>query len=377
MRILIAPDKFKGALEAPGVTGAIAEGVREAAPSATIDCCPMADGGDGTGEVLAAVRGFVAIACEVLDPLGRPTVARWWRSPDGARAIIELAEAIGLARLNPADRDPFRTSSYGVGQLLAAALRAGVSSVELAAGGSATVDGGAGCLQALGVEFRDASGNLLAAPLAGGDLIRIRSFSTPKTHFALTVLCDVDNPLLGPQGAAAVFGPQKGADAAGVTALETGLAHWARLLRSATGTDVGRTAYGGAAGGIAASLHALLHARLEAGARVVADAVDLSNRLRGCALCLTGEGRIDAQTRSGKVVYEVAQRARAAGVPCVALVGSAQPDDAAGLTALARMLALQEVRVITPKGVPVACALLQTPENLRAAASAVVRKSGL
>ncbi len=373
MRVLIAPDKFKGALDAAGVAAAIAAGVHDAAPNAVVDCCPMADGGDGTGAVLAAARGFVAVTCDVLDPLGRPTAARWWRSSDGAQAMIELAEALGLARLKPADRDPLRTSSYGVGQLLEAAMRAGVSRIELAVGGSATVDGGAGCLQALGAEFRDAAGKPLAAPLTGGDLIRIRTIAWPATHIALTVLCDVDNPLLGPRGAAAVFGPQKGADAAGVAALERGLVHWAALLRAATGAEVGEMVHGGAAGGIAAGLRAGLGARLEAGACAVADAVDLSRRLSGCALCLTGEGRIDAQTRSGKVVCEVAGRAGAADVPCVALVGAAQPEDAAGVAELARMLLLKEIRVITPKGVPVERALLQTSVNLRAAASAVVR----
>ncbi|MEW6251167.1 MAG: glycerate kinase [Planctomycetota bacterium] len=388
MKILIAPDKFKDALDAEAAADAMAAGVRAAGPAAAVDLCPLGDGGEGTGRILAAALGATEQTAPVLDPLGRRRVARWWSAPRARLAIIEMAEASGLMLLAAGERNALHTSSYGTGQLLAAARAAGCARVLLCVGGSATVDGGAGCLQALGWRFFDAAGGELRAPMSGGTLAEIariepaqagsselgRAGAERAGGLQVDVLCDVDNPLLGPRGAAPVFGPQKGATPEGVARLEAGLQHWANLLEAAHGRQVREVPGGGAAGGVPAGLFAALGARLRPGFDEVAQHVRLAERLAGCDLCLTGEGRIDDQTAGGKVVAGVAHLTKERGVPAVALVGAARLRPGQMLAEVIAALGLAGIVVITPPGTALPQALAATADNLRRAAEAVVSR---
>ncbi len=370
MKILIAPDKFKDALAAADVAAALAAGVRDAHPDADILLCPLADGGEGTGRLLASVLGATERVTVALDPLGRRRDARWWLIPAQQTAIIEMAEASGLALLDASERDALRTSSFGTGLLLHAAHEAGCRRVLLCVGGSATVDGGAGCLQALGWKFVDHSGGTITEPITGGMLSYIGAVQPPATPLAadVEILCDVDNPLLGPRGAAAVFGPQKGASASGVRQLERGLAHWADVLHRCCGTDACALPGGGAAGGLPAGLAAALGARLRPGFDEVARQAGLSDKLRGCDLCLTGEGRIDDQTAGGKVVAGVARLASERRVPLLAFTGAARPRPEQTIEDLARAVGVQRIVVITPPDMLLPEALAATTANLRRAA---------
>jgi glycerate kinase len=417
VRVLIAPDKFKEALPAEAVAAALAEGVRAGNPAAEIDLCPLADGGEGTGRLLAAALRATERLAPVHDPRGRMRTARWWQraadgpvhpEPGAALAIIEMAEASGLALLPPHERDPLLTTSYGTGELIAAAMAAGCERVLLCVGGSATVDGGAGALLALGWQLLDQAGCPLPMPVTGGQLSDIASCQPPAeplagrtlhartTALSIEILCDVDNPLLGPRGAAAVFGPQKGATSPAVTRLESGLAHWATVLASCTGRDVRDLPGAGAAGGLPAGLVAALGAAIRPGLAEVAHHVNLRGRLAGCDLCLTGEGRLDEQTAAGKVVAGVAQIAAEAGVPTIALVGALggpagraavsstaggaagsaanERDAARGPTddAVAAALGLARIVVITPPGTSLTQALTDTRVNLVRAAREVI-----
>ncbi len=372
MKILVAPDKFRDALDARSAADALAAGVRDVRPDAEITCCPLGDGGEGTGRILAEALHAEERSAAVLDPLGRPRTARWWLRPTASpEAVVEMAEASGLALLAPGERDPLRTTSFGTGQLLQAALAAGARRILLCVGGSATVDGGAGCLQALGWEFADAAGVIIPPPMAGGTLARVASLRPSATapRAVIDVLCDVDNPLLGPRGAAQVFAPQKGASPEAVHALESGLAHWTDVLERFGAPGVRAVPYGGAAGGLPAGLAAALGARLLGGFDEVARHLRLADKLRGCDLCLTGEGRLDEQTGGGKVVAGVACLAQAAKVPAVALVGALRTARAQSADQLAALLGLQRVIVVTPLGTPLSEALPATALNLRRAAS--------
>jgi glycerate kinase len=337
----------------------------------------MGDGGEGTGVLLAARGEYEERTASVLDPRARPRAARWWCNPAARAAIIELAEASGLALLAPHERDPLQTTSYGTGQLLRAALDAGLTALTLCVGGSATVDGGAGCVQAFGCPLLEARGLRIAAPVAGGTLSEIASLSIVKEnrHFGLRIFCDVDHPLLGPHGAAAVFGPQKGASPEAVAKLERGLAHWAGVLERATGRDVRTIRHGGAAGGVPAGLHAVCNAALTPGAMAVAHEVGLFERLVGCDLCFTGEGRLDDQTAGGKVVSAVARLAGAHRVPAIALVGAVEASSRATTSQLAAELGLTSMHVITPDNTPIEQALRDTAANLRRAAAETVAAS--
>jgi glycerate kinase len=374
VRVLIAPDKFKDALDAEVVAAALAAGVRDARPDAEIECCPLADGGEGTGRILARALGAEERCAGVLDPLGHERRAQWWLRAAQRLAIVEMAEASGLALLQAGERDALRTSSYGTGQLLRAAADAGCTHVLLCVGGSATVDGGAGCLQALGWQFVDMAGAPLSGRMCGGALIDAGSIRPPAARLALSIdiLCDVDNPLLGPRGAAPVFGPQKGASAAGVEELERGLALWADVLEHSCGCDVRALPAGGAAGGIAAGLVAACGARLRPGFDEVALHVDLRGKLAGCELCLTGEGRIDDQTAGGKAVAGVARLAGQAGVDTIALAGAVRLRKGQTIDDLARAVGVRRIVLITPAGIPLEAALAATATNLRCAAREAV-----
>jgi len=347
VKVVCAPDSYKECLSATEAAAAMADGVRRALPDAEVDVCPVADGGEGTVEALVAALGGEYRESAVTGPCGEPVVARWGLV-DPATAVIEMAAAAGLQLVPGTRRDPRRTTTLGVGELMLAAIRAGARRLIVGLGGSATVDGGCGMAQALGWRFRDGKGRLLESPLSGGDLLSVVHVETGGADAALAGTevigaCDVDAPLLGPAGAATVFGPQKGADSHGVAELEEGLAHLARIVRQELGADMATLRYGGAGGGLGAGLAVFAGAKLEPGIERVLQTCRFDERLRGAGLCLTGEGRIDGQTLAGKACLGVARAAAARGVPTVALVGAAGPDADAVLSA-----GLTEWRLIGP-----------------------------
>ena len=349
--ILIAPDSFKGSLTSVEVARALAAGWTRARPADTILLCPLADGGEGTLEAVAAAGGWTWQEATVADPLSRPIQARWLRSDDGTRAVIEMATASGLSRVAASERDAAAATSAGTGDLIRAALDAGVGSIVLGIGGSATTDGGAGLLRSLGaVADRDTA----QADLAGLD---------PRLgRVALSVACDVSNPLLGPFGAAAVYGPQKGASPADVADLDGRLAVFADALESAADTHVRDAPGAGAAGGVGFALLAIgsrfASFALRPGVDLVMEATDFDARLAGADLVLTGEGRIDAQTAFGKTALGVARRAQAAGVPCIAVGGGVEPE---GIEALASVGAVAVPVVERPQSVDAAMAAGAAP----------------
>jgi glycerate kinase len=329
VRIVIAPDSFKGSLEADEAAAAIAAGVVRSRPDATVVLRPIADGGEGT-VAAALAAGYRAGQVSVEGPDGAPVVATF--AHDGTTAVLELAAAAGLGLLHrPA---PLTASTRGVGELVLAALDAGAGRIVLGLGGSATTDGGGGMLQALGVRLLDDDGTDL--PPGGGALGRLARIDVGGLDRRLAgvefvVATDVDNPLLGEHGAAAVFGPQKGASAGDVAVLDAALARFAEVLARDLGAQVADLPGAGAAGGTAAGAVAVLGARLVSGAGLVCDLIGLDAALTGADLVITGEGSLDGQTLRGKAPAEVAARARAAGVPCVALAGVVRlsPDELA------------------------------------------------
>ena len=305
------------------------EGVRRALPDADVDCCPIGDGGEGTLEaLLQAVAGTVH-EVPVTDALGIARSARFASFHDGMTAYVEAAEAIGLELVPEPERDPTRTTSFGVGELILAACDTGVRSIVVGIGGSATNDGGCGMAQALGYRFFDSEGREMSEPLTGGRLPQIARIC-PDGRKALsapiTIACDVDNPLTGPRGAAHVYGPQKGATDEQAAELDSGLGHFADVVLRDLGVDVATAAGAGAAGGLGAGLLAFAAAGMRSGIGTVLNMVQFDRRVRGCDLCLTGEGRLDGQSLSGKACLGVAQAAARYNVPCIALVGSRGPD---------------------------------------------------
>lgn len=302
--IVCAPDSFKGSAGAPAAAAALARGARQAFPAATITELPFADGGEGTLEALLAVWGTPARTVDVVDALGRPTTARYGLSDDGRTAVIEAAQANGLPQVSDVPLDPERADTYGVGLIAAQVLDDGVDEILLCIGGSASTDGGAGIVAALGAALTDSAGEPIAP--GGGGLSALAAVDAsgldPRARtVSWRIAVDVDNPLTGPRGAAAVFGPQKGADAATVTRLDDSLAHFAEVLGSEHATTPGF----GAAGGIPLALTALLGAEVVPGSRMVAEAVGLTEALAGADLVLTGEGSFDSQSLGGKVVAAV------------------------------------------------------------------------
>ena len=325
MRIVIAPDSFKGSLTSVQVATALAEGWREARPADEVLLAPLADGGEGTLVAIAAAGGWDWQTAAATDPIGRPVTAGWLRSADGARAVVELAEASGLSRLAISERDPIGASTRGTGEVLRAVLDAGVRNITLGIGGSATSDGGAGILMALGAAV-------------GEGAVALDDLDARLAEVDLRIACDVTNPLLGPSGAAATYGPQKGASPAQVAELDAALARWADALERATGRRERETPGAGAAGGTGFGLLALADRfrslALVPGIEVVMEAADFDGKLRTADLVLTGEGRIDAQTAFGKTALGVAQRAGAAGVACIAVGGGVDPEGEAVLGSL-------------------------------------------
>jgi len=325
MKVVVAPNAFKGSLTAPEAAAAIARGVRQAMPDAEIVEVPVADGGDGTVEALVTARRGEFHDVEVEGPLGRPVTARYGLIDAGRTAVVELASASGLALISDDERDPRRASTFGFGQLLHAVRRLGVTAIVAGIGGSATNDGGAGMAQALGYRLVDAAAHDLprgGAALARLEKIDATGFDSGWRSVAITVACDVTNPLTGPEGASAVYGPQKGADSRVVQELDRALGRLAAVIGRDLGKDVAGVPGAGAAGGAGAGLIAFLDASLVKGAPLVVEAAGLDKALAGANLVITGEGQVDSQTAFGKAPGEVAMRAQAAAVPVLMLAGS-------------------------------------------------------
>ena len=319
MHVLCAPDSFKESLAAAAAATAMADGARRAHRTVAVSCCPVADGGDGSLEVLAAALDAEVRTQHVTGPLGEPVRGRYAVASNGI-GVVAIADASGLALIPPARRDPLRTSSYGTGELIGACTRSGCRRVIVCLGGSATVDGGAAIAQALGAKFLDETGAVIEKPMTGATIGHVASFEPPAHLPEIVACCDVTSPLLGPQGAAAVYGPQKGASAEQVCELEAGLAHLARVI----GGDP-ETPGAGSAGGAGWGLATMCGAGIEGGAKLVLDFIGFDKHLDGCDLVLTGEGALDAQTLAGKAPMEVARRAVARGIPVVAIVGRLGP----------------------------------------------------
>ncbi|VVQ20702.1 Glycerate 2-kinase [Pseudomonas fluorescens] len=325
MKIVIAPDSFKDSLSAQGVADAIALGLAQVWPDAQLIKCPMADGGEGTVEsILAACDGELR-RNEVRGPLGATVSAAWGWLPDSHTAIIEMAEASGLQLVPVAQRDACISSTFGTGQLIRAALDAGAQRVILAIGGSATNDGGAGAMQALGVKLLDAQGQTLSpGGLALAQLARVDlSDIDPRlAQVRFDIAADVNNPLCGPHGASAIFGPQKGASPAQIEPLDRALGHFADHCASTLNNDVRDEPGSGAAGGLGFAAKAFLGAQFKAGVEVVAELVGLAGAVAGADLVITGEGRFDAQTLRGKTPFGVARVASQQGVPVIVIAGT-------------------------------------------------------
>ena len=324
MRIVLAPDKFRGSLTARQVTDAMTEGIRLVYPDADIVALPLADGGEGTAEVLTEATNGTWHTATVGDPLGRPVEAGYGLSGDGSTAFIEMAAASGLALLKPDERSIVRTGTFGTGELIRHAIDKGVRHVVLAIGGSATTDGGIGMASALGWQFLDKQGEPLK-PI-GMSLPRIVRIVPPTQSLTdnvqFSVACDVTNPLYGREGAAYVYGPQKGATPLEKRWTDTGLRRFANVVQNQFGMDIADVPGAGAAGGLGAGALFFLNATLQPGVDVVLDAVGFDRHVRQADLVLTGEGKLDRQTLQGKVLKGVADRVRLSHIPVVALCGT-------------------------------------------------------
>jgi len=326
MRVLVAPAALKECLSADDAARALADGVRRAGAEPVL--LPLADGGRGTTECLVRAMGGRIVRVPATGPLGDPVDARLGLVEEGRTAVFEMAAASGLALVPRERRDPMRATTRGTGDLVRAALDLGARRLLMGLGDSATCDGGAGLAQALGVRMLDAEGRDIGPGAAGLEHlahIDMRGRDPRLAEADLTVACDVDNPLLGPGGAARVFAPQKGAGPAEVERIEAALARLADVLARDLGVDVRGLAGGGAAGGLGAGASALAGARLRPGAEWVLDVLGADALLASADLALTAEGRLDAQSLGGKAPMALARRARRAGVPCVVIPGSLGP----------------------------------------------------
>lgn len=328
MKILIAPDSLKGSISAADAANAIEAGILSALPGAQCVKLPLADGGEGTVLTLSRSMEGELILSKVEGPLGSPVYAVWCLLPDGT-AVIEMAAASGLLLVSGEKKDPLAASTFGTGQLIKAALDKDCKTIIIGIGGSATTDGGVGMASALGFRFLGRDGSDIGR--GGGSLRDLCSIDASNADprlgdTVIRVACDVDNPLTGPMGAAAVYSPQKGADAAEVRLLDDGLRHLADVCTQTFGTDCSATPGAGAAGGLGFGLMTFLHATLERGVELVLDAVRFDEEVSDCDLVITAEGRFDAQTGRGKVPYGVANRASRRGVPVALIAGSIHGD---------------------------------------------------
>ncbi len=328
MKIVVAPQAFKGSLGAFQVCDAIGDGIRQVFPEAEVCVSPMADGGDGTLEVLAQGTQGKTISSRVTGPLGHEVEALWGVLGDGRTAVIEMARASGLALVPGDKQDPLVTTTYGTGELIRHALEAGYRDFIVGVGGSATCDGGAGMAQALGARLLDSQGQDL--PGGGGALARldrvdVSGIDSRVAESRFQVASDVTNPLCGPEGTAAIYGPQKGATPAMVRELDDAMAHYARVLKRDMGIDIKDVPGAGAAGGLGAGLMVFLKAQLRPGVDVVAEAIDFAGRLHGADLVITGEGQLDGQSAYGKTILGVASRAKNLDIPVITISGGIGP----------------------------------------------------
>lgn len=329
MKIVIAPDSYKESLSALDVASAIEAGFRDIFPDAHYVKIPVADGGEGTVEAMVAATKGKIVRLKVTGPLGTEVDAFYGLSGDESTAYIEMAAASGLERVPASQRDPLITTSFGTGELIRHALDKGVDHIIIGIGGSATNDGGAGMMQALGAQLLDARGQQIGH--GGGALARLASINIDALdarlqHCRIEVACDVSNPLTGKEGASAIFGPQKGATPALVQQLDQALAHYAAIIQRDLDIDVLTLPGGGAAGGMGAALHAFCHAELRRGIEIVTEALGLAEQVKDADLVITGEGRIDSQSINGKVPIGVARVAKRFNKPVIGIAGSLTAD---------------------------------------------------
>lgn len=339
MRVIVASDSFKGSLTSRQVAAAVKQGFLQIVPEAEVVSIGMADGGEGLVDALASQLGAEPASAQVCDPLGRPILADY--AIAGELAIMEMAACCGLPLLLPEERNPLDTSTFGLGQMILDALARGCRRFLIGIGGSATNDAGTGMLSALGWKFLDEIGNEL--PGTGESLSKIVYADASNADSRLkeaefTIACDVRNPFCGPDGAAFVFAPQKGADAATVRTLDAGLRHFAGIICKETGIDVQMLQGSGAAGGLGGAFSAFIGASLKPGAELVLDALGFDELLNGASLVITGEGCMDSQTLEGKAVSAVLARSKAAGVPVAAICGKLRPCEALGRAGFLRIL---------------------------------------
>jgi glycerate 2-kinase len=359
VRVLIAPDKFKGSLAAVDVAAALAAGVLAGRPDVEVVRLPVADGGDGTVDAAVSV-GFERVPVESVGPTGEPVHASY--AVSGTRAVVELADAVGLDRLPGGRFDPLGASTYGLGLVIADAIRHGAEQIVLGVGGSASTDGGAGMVQALGARVVGTGGRPVGR--GGGALLDVASVDlgglrelVGDTRFL--VASDVDNPLLGERGAASVFGPQKGAGPSELETLERGLRRWAAVVAEATGTDHAGTPGAGAAGGTAFAALAVLGADLQPGIELMLDLIEFQDALPGADLVITGEGSLDEQSLAGKAPVGVAQAVGATGIPVVAVAGRCEVTPAQlAEVGIARAYTLAELEPDVARSMTNAAALL-------------------
>ena len=401
MHVLIAPNAFKNSLPADAAAKAILLGLEGSRPRGlegsrprglegsrpgglvgsrpgrlegsragmTAECFPVGDGGDGTGDLLIQRLGADRVDVPTHDPIGRERTASFGLTADGT-AIIEMASASGIRLLAGKELDPLHASSRGTGDLIRAALDRGALRILLGIGGSATIDGGLGILTVLGIRFNDGDGHDITTPadLTGLVSIDVSGLDPRLKNTTLTILCDVSNPPLGPNGAAAVFGPQKGASPGDVVLLESVLGRLCDVVLATTGKELSRLPSGGAAGAAAAGLYGLLGARLVSGIDYFLQITDFDDALSRSDLVITGEGAIDEQTLQGKAPYGVAIQAKRRGIPVIALTGRL-PDDPVPLRPY-----FDEIIPINPPGMPLAEALAATAAHLTATAGELGRR---
>jgi glycerate 2-kinase len=395
MRVIIAPDSFKESLSAIEVANAMAEGVLDACPNATIDSCPMADGGEGTVDAMVAATGGEFLTADVFDPLGAPIRARYGllgstrqaglpgevglmgaqvagegEAGGGQTAVIEMAAASGLHLVAMDKRDPRVTTTFGTGQLIIDALDHGATDFILGIGGSATNDCGTGCAQAIGVTFVEEGGDACICGMGGGAVGGVgqidMSGRDPRLEgIKMRVACDVTNPLTGEKGASAVYGPQKGATPEIVEQLDDNLRQMAHLIRQELDMDVEHLPGAGAAGGLGAGLVAFAGAKLERGVEIISEAVNLATRMSQADLCITGEGKLDSQSAHGKTAFGVAEAAHAAGVPVICVAGAIEPDDSHDIFVDRRALVEGDVTVAEAMASPAPLLRARVAEALR------------
>ncbi|QIZ76016.1 glycerate kinase [Ferrimonas lipolytica] len=371
MKIVVAPDSFKESLTAMEAATQIEAGILAAMPTAKVVKLPAADGGEGTTQTLVDATGGRFIEITACDPLGRPNQAKFALLGDGKTAVVEMAEASGLHLVAPEQRNPLNTCSFGTGELIKAALDCGIDTLLLGLGGSATNDGGAGMVKALGAKLLDADGNHISsggAALAALSSIDLSGIDKRLQQIDIQVACDVDNPLCGATGASAIFGPQKGATEAMVQQLDSALAHFGRCIEQQLNIDVINNAGAGAAGGMGAGAIAFLKATLRPGVDLVLDAIALDSYLADADLVITGEGRLDAQSVHGKTPIGVAKRAKQFNLPVIAIAGSLKED--------AKVLSehgLDAMFACVPAPMSFELVKLGAAENLKQTATNVIR----